>query len=256
MIPPGAAVAIAAAYGLLFGSFANVCIWRLPRERSIVFPPSACPGCGRRIRWYDNVPVIAWLLLRGRCRDCREPISPRYPLVEAIVGTLFGLAAARHPSAPGQLVAEALFGFCLVVLLFTDLDLQLLPALVTDGALAAGLALSFFRTDLPPLRAAMGAVAGGGVLLLISAGYRLVRRHEGMGSGDVRMLAMIGAFLGAPGALLTLVLASVVGALAGLALAAAGRPMRSTRLPLGVFLALAALVVLYAGDPLLAVLGF
>ena len=259
MIPPlpsAFVVTVTAAYGLLFGSFANVCIFRLPRERSIVFPPSACPGCGRRIRWFDNVPVFAWLLLRGRCRDCHEPISPRYPLVELLVGLLFGLAAARHPGAPAAIAAEAILGFCLVVLIFTDLDLQLLPALVTDGGLVLALALSFFRPELPPLRALLGAAVGGGILFVISWVFQKVRGHEGMGSGDPRMLAMIGAFLGAPAALLTLALASLVGAIVGIGLAAAGRPFGTTRLPFGVFLALAALAVAAEGDWLLAALGF
>lgn len=252
-VPEPFLVAAAGLYGLLFGSFANVCIYRLPRDKSVVFPASACPRCGRPIRWFDNLPVVSWLILLGRCRGCRNPISPRYPLVESIVGAVFALAMARHPGNWLEAGAEAVFGWALVVLVFTDLDHRILPDQVTIGGCVAGLLFSIGRGQEGIVASLVGLAVGGGLLWGISALYRLLRKQEGMGGGDVKMLAMVGAFLGWTGVALVLVLGSLAGAIVGVGLALAGRPMRSTALPFGVFLGLAALVAIYAGPFLLEI---
>jgi leader peptidase (prepilin peptidase)/N-methyltransferase len=210
------------ALGAIVGSFANVCIHRLPRGESVVTPRSRCPGCGTPIAARDNVPVLSWLLLRGRCRSCRTPISPRYPLVEALVGTLFVVAALHHGLGPAA-AAGALLGTAAVILAATDLEARVLPDEVTLGVLVLGLLLSAWR-DLPAVRAEgpgafsghllpalAGAAFGAALVWGVGAAYRLVRGAEGMGLGDVKMIAMIGAFVGPVGVLLTLFVASAVG---------------------------------------------
>ncbi|MFN7986059.1 MAG: prepilin peptidase [Thermoanaerobaculia bacterium] len=210
------------ALGAVVGSFANVCIHRLPRGESVVAPRSRCPRCGTPIAARDNVPVLSWLLLRGRCRACRAPISPRYPLVEALVAALFLAVALRH-GLGAETLAGVLLASAAVVLTATDLESRVLPDEVTIGVLLLGLVLAAAR-DLPAARAAgpsalaahflpalAGAAFGAAVVWGVGAGYRLVRGAEGMGLGDVKMIAMIGAFVGPAGVLLTLFAASLVG---------------------------------------------
>lgn len=237
-------------FGLLVGSFLNVLVHRLPREESIVRPGSHCPACGAPIRPLDNVPVISWLLLGGRCRVCRAPISIRYPLVELANGTLWAAVFWRAPSW-----ADALSGVFLcsasLALLWIDADFQLLPDAITLPGIAAGIALSFFSEERTPKQAVLGAALGGGGLFLVGALYRALRRVEGMGLGDVKMLAMIGAFLSPWGVVVTVLLGSLSGSLAGVALIAAGRGGLATRLPFGVFLALGAVATYFLGAPLL-----
>ena len=211
-----------AALGAVVGSFANVCIHRLPRGESVVSPRSRCPGCGTQIAARDNVPVLSWLLLGGRCRSCRAPISPRYPLVESLVAALFLAVALRHGIGP-EAAAGALLATAAVVLAATDLESRVLPDEVTLGVLLLGLALAAAR-DVPAFRssgpsafsahlypALAGAAFGAAVVWGVGAGYRLIRGAEGMGLGDVKMIAMIGAFVGPAGVLLTLLAASVAG---------------------------------------------
>jgi leader peptidase (prepilin peptidase) / N-methyltransferase len=203
------------AIGAIVGSFANVCIHRLPRGESVVSPPSHCPSCGRPVRPRDNVPVLAWLWLRGRCRDCRAEIPVRYPLVEAGMAILFlgsrWLFGFTVDAAAGAVLAAAA-----VILTATDLEHRVLPDEVTLGAGLLGLLLAGFRGLSPLLESALGAAAGAGLLLLIRAAYRAVRGGEGMGLGDVKMAGMIGALAGGAGLLVTFLLASAAGALFGL----------------------------------------
>jgi leader peptidase (prepilin peptidase)/N-methyltransferase len=210
------------AFGAIVGSFANVCIHRMPKGESVVAPRSRCPGCGAPIAATDNVPILSWLLLRGRCRSCRAPISPRYPAVEALVGALFLAAALRHGIGPLAL-SGALLATAAVILTATDLETRVLPDEITLGVLALGLLLAAWR-DLPAVRtgglaafaghllpAAAGAAFGAAVVWGVGEAYRLVRGAEGMGFGDVKMIAMIGAFVGPAGVLFTLFVASAVG---------------------------------------------
>ena len=217
--------------GTLVGSFANVCIHRLPRGQSIVRPRSRCPACGASISFYDNVPIVSWLVLRGRCRRCQAAISFRYPLVEAAVGMLFLVAALRWGPTP-LAVSAALLSTAGVILVATDLESRVLPDEVTLGTLAAGLVLAGLRDaverspDVPfelatshVAEAVAGSAFGGLLLLGVRAVYRAVRGAEGMGLGDVKMIAMIGAFTGPVGVLLTLFFASLAGSGVGLSLA-------------------------------------
>jgi leader peptidase (prepilin peptidase) / N-methyltransferase len=238
--------ALAGVLGLMVGSFLNVCIHRLPRRESIIWPASRCPACGHPIRWVHNVPLVGFLALGGRCASCRAPISWRYPIVEAVTGGLFVL----HVAAIGPewlLVPRLLFAAAMVALFAIDLEHQILPNVITLPGIVGGLA---FSLALPPglTSAVIGTVAGGGLPYVIAWAYFLWRGVDGLGFGDVKMLAMIGAFLGWPAMLLTLALASVTGALVGGALILLGRGDGQLKLPFGTFLAVSALVASLWGD--------
>ncbi len=236
--------------GLAFGSFFNVCIHRLPRGLSVSHPGSRCPRCGHALGWFDNIPVLSYAVLGGRCRKCREPISLRYPIVELITCGIFVLHFFVFGLTPLFFV-RVLFASALIVLFAIDLEHHLLPDVITVSGIAAGL---IFSLVLPPgLRdAVIGALAGGGVLWLIGEAYYRYSGHEGMGGGDVKMLAMIGAFLGWKLTLLTLVLSSFAGSLVGVAVIAARRGGMKYALPYGTFLALGALAASLAGDRIIA----
>jgi leader peptidase (prepilin peptidase) / N-methyltransferase len=284
-------------FGIVIGSFLNVCILRIPEDFSIVAPASRCPRCQTLISWYDNVPVFSWLLLRGKCRTCGAAISPMYPLVEMTTGLLFVTCYLEFGLT--QTAVKWLFFTCLlIVLTITDLRVRLLPDLVNWPGFVAGL---FFSAVAPPddrsavllyatmfhgtprrpieglLDALLGAAFGSFLLWAVAALYRRVRGREGMGMGDVKMMAMVGAFLGVRGAFLTILLGTLLGTLVGVALIvalyAAGRErklaerasrrglgslsaMRWTiasryQLPLGTFLGIAALLVVYFGPMML-----
>ena len=248
MTTPWPEWAFLSALGLVIGSFLNVCIHRLPRGESIVMPPSSCPACGAGIRWYDNLPVLGFLALGGRCRDCGARISPTYVIVELSVAALFGGHLLVFGWQP-LLAARLVFASALVVLFVVDLRHHLLPNLVTLPGIGVGLVFSLW---LPPglLSAAIGALAGGGVLFGIAEGYYRIRGEEGLGMGDVKMLAMIGAFLGWQQMMVTLILASVTGSLVGVGLLATGRGGMKYALPFGTFLAVGALAASLVGEPL------
>ena len=241
----------AAVIGLCVGSFLNVVAHRLPRGESVVRPRSRCPGCSGRIDGRDNLPILSFVLLGGRCRTCGASISWRYPAVEAASGLLW-LASwlAFGPTLDG--LAAAVFSSLLLVLAVIDAAHFLLPDQLTYLTLGFGLALSFGVSWTTPLGSALGAAAGAAALLLLIGVWYLLRRVRGMGLGDVKMLAGVGAFLGPYGMLLTLFLACLLGALLGLVLLARGRLNWGSRLPFGVFLSIAAVVSLFFGPPLIA----
>jgi leader peptidase (prepilin peptidase) / N-methyltransferase len=237
---------LAALFGLVIGSFLNVCIYRLPRDQSIVWPASRCTTCGRGLAWYENVPVLSWAVLRGRCRTCGERISVMYPVVEAVTALLFVLMAAHFGITP-LFAVRALFGCAMIVLFVVDLQHQILPNEITVPGIVAGLVAACFLE--PGWRDALiGAAAGGGSLWLIAAGYQWLRGKEGLGFGDVKMLAMIGAFLGWKLMLLTLVFASFTGSVVAVLLMLARRADWQSKLPLGTFLALGAVLTSMVGD--------
>jgi leader peptidase (prepilin peptidase)/N-methyltransferase len=253
-------VIIAAMAGLLIGSFLNVCIYRMPRDLSVVRPRSFCPNCEMTVAWYDNIPVLSYLLLLGRCRRCSFRISYRYPLVEAITGLYFAAVATLFPDLPTEL-RYCVFGALLIGLVFTDIEERILPDEFTLGGLCLGLVLAY-ASPLPPgvvdllaagamsprwtsvADAAFSALVTAGSLWLVGTIYRLVRKRDGLGLGDVKMIAMIAAFLGLPGALLTLILGSLSGSIVGLAyIWLAKKEASSYELPFGSFLGVAAIAV-------------
>ena len=241
--------------GLVVGSFLNVCIYRLPRKESLNWPGSHCTSCNRPLSWYENVPVVSWLWLRGRCRTCRASISSVYPIVEAVTAVVFVVAFRLYGLTP-LLAVRLLFACAMVVLFAIDLRHRILPNVITVPGVVIGLLASVW---LPPgwVSSLVGLALGGGVLFVVGEGYYRLRGVEGMGMGDVKMLAMIGAFLGWPLMLLTLVLASFAGSVIGVAMIATRRGGMQAVLPFGTFLAVGALAAAVAGDPLLTwYLGF
>ena len=236
--------------GLVIGSFLNVCIYRLPRDQSVVWPASRCTACGREISWYENIPVLSWAALRGRCRTCGESISLMYPLIEVLTAGVFvATYAVFGPAWPFAI--RAVFGAAMIVLLVIDLQHQILPNEITLPGIVVGLAASVVAE--PGWRDALiGAAAGGGVLWLVAWGYERLRHQEGLGFGDVKMLAMIGAFLGWKLMLLTLVGASILGSLTAGVLMVSGRADWQSKLPLGTFLAVTAVPVGLLGNAVVA----
>ncbi len=240
---------IALLFGLAIGSFLNVCIHRLPRRESLVSPGSRCPSCGHSLRWYENIPVLSYAALRGRCSQCQASISVRYPVVEVFTG-LFFLAAALIFEPGWLLLSRLVFGSALITLFAIDLEHHLLPNLITLPGIAAGLAFSVVAE--PGWRSALiGAALGAGVLFGVAEVYYRVRGEEGLGMGDVKMLAMIGAFLGWQLMLVTLVLSSMCGSIVGVGVIASRQGDLKYALPFGTFLALGALVAMFVGRDLL-----
>ena len=237
--------------GLIVGSFLNVCIDRLPRGESIAWPGSHCTSCTRSLRWYENLPVVSWVVLRGRCRTCRSPIAVRYPIVEATTAALFVagyFAFGLTPLLPVRLV----FACAMIVLFAIDLEHQILPNEITLSGIVIGFLCSF---ALPPgwRSSLIGLLIGGLFPFLIAEIYMRVRGREGMGMGDFKMLAMVGAFLGGPLVWLTLILSCALGiVIGGTALLVSKRGF-ATRIPFGTFIAVAALICAYAGGPVLRV---
>jgi leader peptidase (prepilin peptidase)/N-methyltransferase len=237
-----ALVAVCAVLGAVVGSFLNVVIWRLPRGESLLHPPSHCPACGAPVRWFDNVPVLGYLVLGGRCRACRGRISPEYPLVEAGNAALWGLVGWRFGLTPELPVYMALAS-ALVALAVIDLHHQILPDRITLPGIVVGLLASATLLPAGLLPALAGAALGGGLFFAIA-----VLSRGGMGGGDVKLIAMIGAFLGWQAVLLTTFLAAVAGGAVGLFLILFFGKGRKYAVPFGPFLSAAALVCLLWGN--------
>jgi leader peptidase (prepilin peptidase) / N-methyltransferase len=242
-------VAVAGIFGALIGSFLNVCIYRLPAGRSVVWPGSACGACGHQLSWFENIPVVSYVVLGGRCRACRARISLQYPVVELLTAALF--AGAWWYYGPGPLLASRLvLGCALIVLFAIDFEHHLLPNVITVPGIFAGFAFSLI-TEPGWLASILGILVGGGVLWAIAEAYYLVRHEEGLGMGDVKMLAMIGAFVGWKLTLVTLMMASFAGSFVGLALIVSRRGGMKYALPFGTFLAMGAALAATIGPGVL-----
>jgi len=248
------------AMGAIVGSFLNVVIHRYPREESIVFPSSHCPHCNTPIRWYDNIPILSYLALRARCRSCKAPISPRYPLVE-LANALFYLAVFLRTGPTIGFVLIAASVSLLIALVYIDADIQILPDVIDLPGIAIGIAAGFLALGAlyPDLTLASswidsvaGAATGAGIIVVISAVYWLLRKIEGMGQGDIKMMAMIGALLGWRAVPAVLFLASISGAIVAVPIAIRSDRGLQLALPFGVFLGFATLVVLFFGPTLSA----
>ena len=268
-----------AVFGLIIGSFLNVCIYRIPRGKSVVFPASGCPHCSQSIRFYDNIPVLSYLLLRGKCRFCKEPISIQYPIVELLTALAF-YACARTWSFESPTFVNSLFLAVVIILIFTDYNHRILPNVLTIPGTVAGILLSPFQRPpagqlssyyadrlsiitaglvfpwnpeaaLPWTGAILGAIIGGGSLLIVGLGYMKLRNKQGLGMGDVKMMAMVGAFLGYYLAFLTIFLGSLLGLLIGVYLILFRKMNLQTKLAFGVFLGVGAALSLFYGLPIL-----
>ncbi len=232
--------------GLITGSYLNVVIHRLPRGVSTVLPPSSCPSCGVKIRARDNVPLLSFLWLRGRCRNCGRSIGWRYPMVEAATGALFLACYLRFGPTWSTLVA-AVFGCSMIALALIDLEHFILPDRITLPGIALGLLVQPLVGWVSLNWAVVGAAAGAGVILAMNAIWLAIRGVQGFGLGDVKMLAMIGAFLGFSGVVVTLFLAAFLGSVTGLALIARRRIHLQSKLPFGFFLSIGAIAALFCG---------
>ncbi len=235
--------------GLALGSFMNVCIYRIPLEKSIISPSSSCPNCGKKIRFYDNIPLISYLLLLGRCRHCHHPISWRYPAVEAITG-LLSLALFIRYGLSLQYLLFLLFAATLVTISFIDLDHQIIPDVLSIPGIVAGLAAAFIPGNVSWFDSIIGIIGGGGTLFLVGLIYEKLTGKQGMGGGDVKLLAMIGAWMGWRSLPFVLLVSSLTGAIIGsVFLLAAGKGYR-VRIPFGPFLSLGALFYIFFGPQL------
>jgi leader peptidase (prepilin peptidase) / N-methyltransferase len=239
-----AVILFAAALGAIVGSFLNVCILRLPAQESIVHPPSKCPKCGSGVRWFDNVPVLSWLILRGKCRSCGNPISIQYPLIELATALIWAWMASRYGYELDALRA-ALFLTILLGIAMTDAREYIIPDEFSIGGLVLGLGLSMIHGWRGVIPALIGAAVGFAVLWLIAVIGKRLFRKEAMGGGDIKMMAMVGVFVGWQGVFLTIFLGSVVGTLIFGPLALAGK---KKDVPFGIFLAMGAVITFLWGD--------
>jgi leader peptidase (prepilin peptidase)/N-methyltransferase len=265
-VPEPVLVVFVGIWGAMLGSFLNVCVWRLPRNESVIRPASHCPGCGKPIAWYDNIPLLSWLVLRARCRRCGAPISVQYPLIELAVALIWaGTVVWRGVS--WDALSAALLMTLLLGMALTDARHYLIPDEFSLGGLGAGLALSFVPGGISPLASLAGAAAGFATLWIVKAGgdwalaRGMIRGEEleqvleagekptTLGGGDLKMMAMVGSFLGWRGVLLTAFLGSLAGLVVFLPLVLM---KRRSPIPFGVFLAVGAVLTLLVGDALIA----
>jgi leader peptidase (prepilin peptidase)/N-methyltransferase len=237
-------------FGMVVGSFLNVCICRMPKDESVVSPPSHCPHCSYQIRWYDNIPVISYLLLRGKCRGCGAGISLQYPLVELLNGILTLLLFLRFGPT---LAFAALFVFCsaLVVITFIDIEHQIIPDEISLSGIVIGFVLSFFLQGHGWLNSILGILLGGGSLLAVAYAYQWLTGKEGMGGGDIKLLAMMGAFLGWKSIPFIILASSLIGSVVGISMMLFQKKDSKLAIPFGPYLAFGAVLYIFYGRPLI-----
>ncbi len=232
--------------GLCIGSFINVCIHRLPNEQSIISPPSFCPKCKNKIKWFHNIPIVSFILLKGKCSYCKSKISLQYPLVEILSGIIF-LINYYIFGFSLLFVVYTVFILLLIIATFVDFKYMIIPDEVSIGGLILGFIFSFFRNDITWIQSLIGIILGGGILLLIIKGYFLLTKKEGMGGGDVKLLAMIGAFLGYKSLLFVIFSASLLGTIIGVPMILFKKDKNNLAIPFGPFLSLGAIIYIYFG---------
>lgn len=247
---------VTACFGLVIGSFLNVVVARLPSKESVVFPPSRCPSCGNRIAWYDNVPVLSYILLRGKCRSCGARISPRYPLIELLTAVLFVAARLKFGWSPLLFVRDFPFLAILIAVTFIDLEHRIIPDPLSLGGLALGLLTCWADPRTGILSSVIGAAIGFGLFYGMAWAYLKASGRSGLGGGDIKLLAMLGGWLGSEGVFTVILISSVFGSLVGIAFALAtnrrkklGRVMTFS-IPYGPFLVVGGLYYYLLGDVL------
>ena len=237
-------------FGLCIGSFLNVCIYRLPASKSIVHPRSMCSNCGTLIAAYDNIPVLSYLWLKGRCRHCQIKISIRYPIVE-LLGGLLALGTFLKFGLTLEALIYYLFCAALLIVTFIDIDHRIIPNVITLPGIPICFAASFALPTITYKEALLGILIGGGSLFLVAWIYSLITKKEGMGGGDIKLLAMMGAIVGWQGVLFTIFVASLVGTLAGLAVMLQSRKGMKLAVPFGPFLSIGSITYAFFGTPLI-----
>jgi leader peptidase (prepilin peptidase)/N-methyltransferase len=238
-------------FGICIGSFLNVCIYRLPESKSIVHPRSACPDCGALIRFYDNIPIFSYIALRAKCRQCGAPISLRYPVIEFISG-IFAVGVFLKFGISVEALIYYIFIAALLVITFIDIDHQIIPDVISLPGIPIFFAASFALPNMTFVDSILGILIGGGSLYLVAWLYHLITRKEGMGGGDIKLLAMMGAIIGWKGVLFTIFTASAVGTLAGLAVILKSGKTMKLKIPFGPFLAIGAIAFIFFGPQLIA----
>jgi leader peptidase (prepilin peptidase) / N-methyltransferase len=239
-------------FGMCIGSFLNVCIYRLPTSKSIVDPPrSICPGCNNPIRFYDNIPVLSYFWLKGRCRNCDAPISFRYPMVELITGIVaMGLLFKFGLSLEG--LVYFVFISSLIVITFIDLDHQIIPDIITLPGIPIGLIVSFALPQISFKSSVLGLLMGGGSLWLVAWAYSLIAKRDGMGGGDIKLLAMIGTLIGWQGVIFTIFASSVMGSIVGITIMLIKGKNMKFAIPFGPFLSIGAIAYVFLGSEIIA----
>jgi leader peptidase (prepilin peptidase)/N-methyltransferase len=237
-------------FGLCIGSFLNVCIYRLPASQSIVRPASRCPNCGRSIAFYDNIPLLSYLWLRGRCRHCGTKIALRYPIVE-VLGGLFALATFIKFGLTLEALVYFVFIACLMVVTFIDLDHRIIPDIITLPGIPIFFAASFAVSSVGLKDSLLGILIGGGSLFLVAWIYSLLTKKDGMGGGDIKLLAMMGALMGWQGVLFTIFVSSLVGTLSGLVIMLQSHKGMKLAVPFGPFLAIGGITYIFFGAQLI-----
>ncbi len=244
---------LAGLFGAAIGSFLNVCIYRIPAEESVVRPASRCPRCKSPIRWYDNIPVVSWFVLRGKCRDCGEGIPARYAVVEALTA-LVSIVLFIKFGPTMKFISAFAFSAALIVITFIDLDHQIIPDVISLPGIPIFFLAAVFFMGLSWWDSLIGVLLGGGILYLIAFFYYLFTRREGMGGGDIKLLAMMGAFLGWKSLLFILLVSSFMGAVAGITLMALKGANWKHAIPFGPFLAVAGFAYIFYGHVLNSIL--
>ena len=232
-------------FGAAIGSFSNVCIYRLPKKLSIISPPSQCPNCGKSISPFDNIPIISFILLRGRCRYCQSPISWRYPIVELITGLIFLSLYLNFRISP-QFFIYALLCTSLIIIAFIDLEHKIIPDVITLPGIIIGLTLSLTMPHITLINSIKGLLIGGGLFYAIA-----IISRGGMGGGDIKLIAMVGSFLGWKNVLLTIFLGSLFGSIVGIVLIILKKKNRKDMVPFGPFLSLGAIISIFYGRDLI-----
>ena len=238
-------------FGSIVGSFLNVCIYRIPQEKSIILPSSFCPHCKTPIHFYDNIPLVSFALLRGKCRVCHAPISWRYPLVEFLMGLFSLILLLRYGISPLYLVYFAFFA-SLILVSFIDLPHRIIPDVISLPGILIGVVISLLLPQLSFKDSIIGVLLGGGSLYVVASVYHIITKREGMGGGDIKLLAMIGAFIGWKGVLFTILCSSLIGSIVGVTLMFISSNTDSKyAVPFGPFLSLGAIIYVLVGEALI-----
>jgi leader peptidase (prepilin peptidase) / N-methyltransferase len=238
------------ALGAIIGSFLNVCIVRLPRGESLIRPPSHCPHCNEPIKFYDNIPIISYMILRGKCRHCKNRISLRYPVVEALTG-LMTVALFMKYGPTVQFLLLLLFSSALLIITFIDLAHQIIPDTISIPGIPCGLGASLLISTVSWQESLLGILVGGGLLLFIAVGYKWITGRDGMGGGDIKLLAMMGAWLGWKAIPFIILASSLIGLLVGGGSGLLLKKSLRAKIPFGPFLAIASLIYIFFGPEVL-----
>jgi leader peptidase (prepilin peptidase)/N-methyltransferase len=238
-------------FGLCVGSFLNVCIYRIPLSKSIAFPGSSCTNCSSSIRFYDNIPVLSFIWLKGKCRKCGYLISLRYPMVEITTSLIF-LSLFLNFGFSFELIIYFIFFSFLIIIIFIDIDHQIIPNIITLPGIIFFLCTSFFTSSITFIQSLSGIIAGGGILYIVALTYYLFTKKEGMGGGDIKLLAMIGAFVGWKGVVFTIFIASFSGTIAGILIILIKGQSFKDKIPFGPFLSIGAMTYIFLGTELIS----